>query len=59
MTWMLVTFAIATVGARWGSIALAKWGEEGVQYEEALAPAVMELGLHRDGVMPIGPPSHE
>ncbi|HYW43478.1 MAG TPA: serine hydrolase domain-containing protein [Bryobacteraceae bacterium] len=58
---MLALFALAAAGGRWGTAALAKLDEdeEELQFEEAPAPAVLELGLHRDGVMPIGPPPAE
>jgi hypothetical protein len=56
ITTMLVLFGLAAVGVRWGAAALARLEKEEVQFEEAPAPAVLELGLHRDGVMPIGPP---
>jgi hypothetical protein len=53
---MLVLFGVAAVCVRWGAAALARLDEDALQFEEASAPAVLELGLHRDGVMPIGPP---
>jgi len=45
---MLALFGLAAVCVRWGTSALARSEEEGLQFEEAPAPAVMELGLHRD-----------
>jgi CubicO group peptidase (beta-lactamase class C family) len=55
MAAMLVLFGMAAAGTRWGTAALARLEEQDLQFEEAPAPAVLELGLHRDGVMPIGP----
>ena len=52
---LIVPFLLAAVGLRVG-LALMKPDEDEVQFEEALAPAVMELGLHRDGFMPVGAP---
>jgi hypothetical protein len=52
---MLVLFGVAALCVRWGAAALARLDEDELQFEEAPAPAVLELGLHRDGVMPIGP----
>lgn len=56
MTTMLVLFGLAAVGGRWATAALARLEEEELLFEEASPPAVLELGLHRDGVMPIGSP---
>jgi hypothetical protein len=50
---MLVLFALAAGCGRWGTAALARLEGEELQFEEAEAPAVLELGLHRDGVTPI------
>jgi hypothetical protein len=55
MTAMLVLFGLAAACVRWGTTALARLEAEDLQFEEMQAPAVLELGLHRDGVMPIGP----
>jgi hypothetical protein len=55
MATMLALFGLAAVGIRLGTAALADFEEE-LQFEEAPSPAVLELGLHRDGVMPLGPP---
>jgi CubicO group peptidase (beta-lactamase class C family) len=54
---MLALFGVAAVCGRWGTAALGRSEEEDLQFEEAPAPAVQELGLHRDGVMPTGPTS--
>jgi hypothetical protein len=56
MATMLALFGLAAVCSRWGTAALASFEEEELQFEEAPVPAVLELGLHRDGVMPMGPP---
>jgi hypothetical protein len=52
---MLVLFALAVLGSRLVSV-LAGSDDEELDFEEALPPVVMELGLHRDGVMPVGAP---
>jgi hypothetical protein len=49
---LLVLFAAAAACVRW-----ARDDEEEIRFEEEMAPAVLELGLHRDGVTPLGPPS--
>ena len=54
---MMALFGVAAIAVRWGTAALGRIDEEELQFEEAPAPAVQELGLHRDGAMPIGPPS--
>jgi hypothetical protein len=52
---MATLFAAAAVAARLAGSALARSGQEDLRFEEAAEPAVLELGLHRDGVMPTGP----
>jgi hypothetical protein len=53
---MLLPFCLAALGVRlWTT--LTDSGDEELQFEEAREPAVLELGLHRDGVMPLGPPA--
>jgi hypothetical protein len=47
---MLMFFGAATVCVRW-----AREDEEALRFEEEATPAVLELGLHRDGVTPLGP----
>ena len=54
--WMVALFGLAACGVRWGTAALARLDVEELRFEEAPSPAVLELGLHRDGVMPVGPP---
>ena len=49
---MLVLFGAAAVCARW-----AREDEEALRFEEEATPAVLELGLHRDGATPLGPAS--
>jgi hypothetical protein len=56
MAAMLALFAVAAVCVRLGTAALASSDEEELQFEETSTPAVLELGLHRDGVLPMGPP---
>jgi CubicO group peptidase (beta-lactamase class C family) len=52
---MLAPFAVAALGFRlWTTLTTSS--EDELQFEEARDPAVLELGLHRDGVMPLGPP---
>ena len=53
---MVVLFGLAACGVRWGTAALARLDVDDLRFEEAPPPAVLELGLHRDGVMPVGPP---
>jgi hypothetical protein len=50
MAAMLVVFVAAVVCGRW-----AREDEETLRFEEEATPAVLELGLHRDGVTPLGP----
>jgi hypothetical protein len=57
MATMLVLFGLAVVCVRWGTAALAKGDDAALQFEEAPEPAVLELGLHRDGVVPMEPPT--
>jgi len=54
---ILIVLAIAAIAVRWRSIALAKSDEAIVQFEELPPPAILSLGLHRDGVLPIKPHS--
>jgi hypothetical protein len=55
MAMMMALFFVAAVAVRLGTAALARGNEEELRFEEEAAPAVLELGLHRDGVMPMGP----
>jgi hypothetical protein len=57
MAWMVALCGAAAIGGRLGTAALARWDEEELRFEEEATPAVLELGLHRDGVMPLGPPA--
>ncbi len=50
MATMLVLFGAAAVCGRW-----VREDEEALRFEEEATPAVLELGLHRDGVTPLGP----
>jgi CubicO group peptidase (beta-lactamase class C family) len=52
---MLALLAVVWVAVRWTTMALARQEEQGLRFEEEEPPAVLGLGLHRDGVMPIGP----
>jgi hypothetical protein len=49
---MVALFAVAALCGRW-----SRSDEEELRFEEEATPAVQELGLHRDGVMPLGPPA--
>ena len=49
---MVALFGVAAVCGRW-----LRPDEEELRFEEEATPAVQELGLHRDGVMPMGPPA--
>jgi hypothetical protein len=56
ITALLVLLAVVAAGVRWGTAALARSELMDLQYEEVPPPAVMGLGLIRDGVMTVGPP---
>jgi hypothetical protein len=56
---LLALLAVVAAGVRWGTATLARSELMDLQYEEVPPPAVMGLGLHRDGVMVVGPqPDH-
>jgi hypothetical protein len=57
MTALLVLLAVVAAGVRWGTAAVARSEPRALQFEEVPPPVVMGLGLHRDGVMVVGPPS--
>lgn len=61
MATMLALLGIAAAVIRWRVTVLARLDEEGLQFEEEGTPAVLELGLYRDGVAlgtrPRDPPS--
>jgi hypothetical protein len=50
---MLVLLVVAAVCARWLTAALAKSLESVLRFVEEPIPAVLPLGLHRDGVLPV------
>ena len=56
-TMVLLVLSILVVSARWRPWELAQ--SEGVElrFEEMEPPLVLELGLYRDGTLPIEPPS--
>lgn len=56
MALMLALSIVVWIAVRGTTIALARREEQEPQFEEEVPPAVLELGLHRDGVMPVGPP---
>jgi len=49
---MLALLMVIWVAVRGTTVALAKSEEQELRFEEEVAPAVLELGLNRDGVMP-------
>ena len=51
MAAMLALLGLAAVAIRWRIAVLARSDEEGLQFEEEGTPAVLELGLYRDGVV--------
>ncbi len=53
---MLALLGLVWIAVRRTTIALRRREEQELRFEEEIAPVVMELGLHRDGVMSIGPP---
>ena len=52
---MLAVLGIAAVCVRWRTVALAKSEEAIVQFEEVQSPAILALGLNRDGALPNEP----
>jgi hypothetical protein len=61
MATVLAVLGVGAVVIRWRIEVLARSDEEGLQFEEEGTPAVLELGLYRDGVVlgtsPRDPPS--
>jgi type VI protein secretion system component VasK len=55
MAVMLALLVFVWIAVRWTTLALARQEEQQLRFEEEEPPAVQGLGLHRDGVMPIGP----
>jgi hypothetical protein len=55
MAVMLAVLIVIWVVVRRLTVALARQEEQELRFEEEMPPVVLELGLHRDGVMPIGP----
>jgi hypothetical protein len=49
----LAALGIAAAAARWRAGRLAKSEESKLRFEEEETPAVLELGLHRDGVVTV------
>jgi hypothetical protein len=59
MTALLVLLAVVAAVVRWGTAALARSEPAALQFEEVPPPAVMGLGLHRDGMLIVeSPPGH-
>jgi len=56
ITALLALLAAVAVGFRLGTTALGRSESSALQFEEVPSPAVMGLGLHRDGVMVVGFP---
>jgi hypothetical protein len=54
---MVVVLGMLAVVARWRTVVLAKSEEAIAQFEEVAPPAILSLGLNRDGVLPIEPQS--
>jgi hypothetical protein len=52
---MLVLLVIVWIAVRRITVALATRAEQELRFEEEVHPEVLQLGLHRDGVMPVGP----
>lgn len=52
---MLMLLGVIAAGVRWRVVVLERSDERGLQFEEEAAPAVLELGLFRDGAV-IGSP---
>ena len=55
---LVVPFVLAAIALRIFATLMRSKDDE-VQFEESLPPAVMELGLHRDGFMPVGIPQQD
>jgi CubicO group peptidase (beta-lactamase class C family) len=51
---MIALLLVVWVAVRQTTSALARREEQELRFEEEEPPAILELGLHRDGVMPIG-----
>ena len=56
MAAMLALLAVVSICVRWTTVTLGRREEQEPRFEEEAPPAVLGLGLYRDGVMPIGPP---
>jgi CubicO group peptidase (beta-lactamase class C family) len=56
MAAMLALLVIVWVCIRRATVALARTEEQDLRFEEEPVPAILELGLHRDGTMPVGFP---
>jgi hypothetical protein len=50
---VLTLLVVAWVAIRRIAMMLARSQEQELRFEEEMPPVVMELGLHRDGVMPV------
>jgi hypothetical protein len=50
---LLAVLGTVWIAVRCIAVSLAKNDEQDVQYEEEPQPAVQELGLYRDGVLPV------
>jgi hypothetical protein len=56
---MVAVFVIAVLCARWQAVSGSASDGAMVQFEDLPAPAVMSLGLHRDGTFPIPSLRHD
>ncbi len=48
---MLMLLGVVAAGIRWRTVLLARSNERGLQFEEEAVPAILELGLFRDGAV--------
>jgi hypothetical protein len=53
----VIGFAAVWACLRWRTAAHARSEEAEMQFEEVATPAVLVLGLNRDGAWPTGPPT--
>jgi hypothetical protein len=55
-TMVLLILSISAILIRWRTLALSQSEEAELRFEEVAPPAILELGLHRDGMLTIEPP---
>jgi hypothetical protein len=56
-TALLLALGTAAFLARWRTVAQAQLENRELQFEDDIPPVILGLGLHRDGVLTIEPPS--